>query len=55
MVHASLALIALAPIIARWLIAWEQADESFFSPSDVRDIDRAFIRVLAGQRNEGSR
>ncbi len=55
MVHVSLVLIALAPVIARWLIAWERADENWFSPADVAEVDLAFARVMGETVNGGGR
>lgn len=45
-----MAVVALAPLIARFLVAWETYEEAFFDPADVAEIDYAFAEVTAGRR-----
>jgi hypothetical protein len=45
MVHLALVAIALAPVIANWLLGAETL-EAEFSDSDVRQLDEAFERIL---------
>lgn len=46
MVHLALVAIALAPVIANWLLG-AQTLEAEFSDRDVRQMDEAFERILA--------
>lgn len=45
MVHLALVAIAFAPIIANWLLG-DESLHSEFSPTDVRELDEAFERIL---------
>jgi hypothetical protein len=51
MLHLALVAIALAPVIANWLLGAQSLEVEFFE-SDIRQLDEAFERIL-GEYHRG--
>lgn len=51
MLHLALVAIALAPVIANWLLGAQSLEAEFFE-SDIRQLDETFERIL-GEYHRG--
>ncbi len=45
MFYLTMTIVALAPVIARFLVEWGNGDEHLFHPADIDEIDDRFALI----------